>query len=65
MDAAFAYPSYKDIKTTTKQYRKENHTLRTDAVNGTKILKACRPNLEVDLILWIPMTNKERSRCIR
>ncbi|KAI9271666.1 hypothetical protein BDA99DRAFT_602439 [Phascolomyces articulosus] len=64
-DAAFDYPPHKDIKTTTKQYRKENHTLRTDAVNGVKILKACRPNLEVDPILWIPMTKKERSRCIR
>ncbi|KAI9255129.1 hypothetical protein BDA99DRAFT_153403 [Phascolomyces articulosus] len=33
--------------------------------NSAKILKACRPNLEVDPILWIPMTKKECSRCIR
>ncbi|KAI9275622.1 hypothetical protein BDA99DRAFT_431142 [Phascolomyces articulosus] len=32
---------------------------------ASKFLKACRPNLDVDSILWIPMKKKERSRCIR
>ncbi|KAI7858118.1 hypothetical protein BDC45DRAFT_412646, partial [Circinella umbellata] len=28
-------------------------------------LAACRPKLVIDPILWLPMSRKERSRCIR
>lgn len=30
-----------------------------------KFLKACRPHLGFDPIMWLPMTTKERSKCIR
>ncbi|KAI9266811.1 hypothetical protein BDA99DRAFT_421021, partial [Phascolomyces articulosus] len=33
--------------------------------NPNGLLALCRPKLILDPILWIPMTRKERSRCIR
>lgn len=32
---------------------------------GSKLLSFCRPKLSINPILWIPMTHRERSRCIR
>ena len=58
-------PTSKDIKTTAKQYRTNNLTTILDAALGSKTLKGCRQQLGVDPIVWIPMTKKERSRCIR
>ena len=55
----------KDIKTIT-QNNTEGRFIQTIAtVTGTKTLKACGPNLDVDPTLWIPSTKGERSRCIR
>ena len=58
-------PTSKDVKTIAKQYRADNLKTLLDAATGSKILKACRPKLGVDPVLWIPMTKKERSQCIR
>ncbi|KAI7907805.1 uncharacterized protein BX663DRAFT_492042, partial [Cokeromyces recurvatus] len=32
---------------------------------NSKLIRACRPNMIIDPILWLPMTNTERSQVIR
>ena len=63
-------PPYNDIsgtmlKTIIRQYLVDNFENIRSAPTGAKLLCACLPKLGVDPIMWIPMTNKERSRCIR
>lgn len=44
-----------------KQTFDSNHSVHTRA----KLLACCIPKLSVDSIMWAPVTNKERSWCIR
>ncbi|KAI9271745.1 hypothetical protein BDA99DRAFT_556956 [Phascolomyces articulosus] len=62
--------SYSDIsgtmlKTIIRQYLVDTFENIRSAPIGAKLLCARLPKLGVDPIMWIPMTNKERSRCIR
>ncbi|KAI7858777.1 hypothetical protein BDC45DRAFT_413535, partial [Circinella umbellata] len=58
-------PTTQDLKLYIRQHRVANHVSTLTAVTGSKTLAACRPKLGIDPIMWIPMSNKERSRCIR
>ena len=61
---------YSDISPTTleeiiRQYLTDTFESGRSSPTRTNLLSHCRPKLGVDPIMWIPMANKERSRCIR
>ena len=58
-------PTTQELKLSICQHRVENHVSKITAATGSKTLAACRPKLGIDPIMWIPMSNKECSRCIR
>ncbi|KAI7848414.1 hypothetical protein BDC45DRAFT_450240 [Circinella umbellata] len=39
--------------------------IRSTILHNVKLLTCCCYKLGVDIIMWIPMSNQERSRCIR
>ena len=54
--------SYALLKATIRQHLIDNlNTIRSNA----KLLKCCRSKMSVNPIMWIPMSNKEISHCIR
>ncbi|KAG2220858.1 hypothetical protein INT45_010920 [Circinella minor] len=52
-----------DLKTAIKQHLKSTHIQRCQRENS-KLLNQCRQQLEIDPILWLPMTPTERNLCI-
>ncbi|KAI7851205.1 hypothetical protein BDC45DRAFT_572294 [Circinella umbellata] len=55
----------KELKAGIRLFLQNNLNSIRSAVTGSKLLSCCLPNLSVDPIMWLPMTNRERSRCIR
>ncbi|KAG1322633.1 hypothetical protein G6F62_010134 [Rhizopus arrhizus] len=47
-----------------KQYLEDNLDDRRNSINSV-LLSSCRPTLGIDPILWLPMSNTERSRIVR
>ncbi|KAG0737707.1 hypothetical protein G6F32_016445 [Rhizopus arrhizus] len=47
-----------------KQYLEDNLADRRNSINSV-LLSSCRPTLGIDPILWLPMSNTERSRIVR
>ncbi|KAG0803727.1 hypothetical protein G6F29_008722 [Rhizopus arrhizus] len=47
-----------------KQYLENNLDDRRNSINSV-LLSSCRPTLGIDPILWLPMSNTERSRIDR
>ena len=58
-------PSPIELKWAIRQHKNNNLPSKRAEISRSKTLAACRTILGVDLILWIPMTTKERSWCIR
>ncbi|KAI7852931.1 hypothetical protein BDC45DRAFT_417500, partial [Circinella umbellata] len=61
---SFENPTRKDIKIIKEQYCANNLQTTIASAVGSKTLRACRPKLGTDPIMWFPMAKKERSRCI-
>ena len=53
------------LKTTIRQYLTDTLDHIRSSPSKAKLLSCCLPKLGVDPIMWVPMSNKERSRCIR
>ncbi|KAG2224393.1 hypothetical protein INT45_002932 [Circinella minor] len=53
------------FKATKRSYLMNELSQKINAPIGAINLAACRPKLVIDPILWLPMSRKERSRCIR
>ncbi|KAG2227560.1 hypothetical protein INT45_002245, partial [Circinella minor] len=58
-------PSLTDLKSATSQHSNNNLSSKRAELSGLKTLAGGRNTLGVDPIMWLPMTRKERSRCIR
>ncbi|KAG1548195.1 hypothetical protein G6F49_009974 [Rhizopus delemar] len=56
--------SLKAFKAIKKQFLQQSLDYQKQCKNS-KLLSCCRPTVSLDPILWLPMTRKERSRCIR
>ena len=54
----------KTFKAIKKQFLQQGLDNQRQHKNS-KLLSCCRPTVSLDPILWLPMTRKERSRCIR
>ncbi|KAG2228052.1 hypothetical protein INT45_012076, partial [Circinella minor] len=58
-------PSKNELKSAIHQHRANNLTSILTDTTRSKTLAVNRPRLGVDPIMWMPMSNKDRSRCIR
>ncbi|KAJ8652485.1 hypothetical protein O0I10_011883 [Lichtheimia ornata] len=54
----------KQLKQTLRQFLTQRLSVYRSRRRSI-LLTACRPNLGVDPIMWIPMSKMERSRCVR
>ncbi|KAG1150594.1 hypothetical protein G6F37_001702 [Rhizopus arrhizus] len=52
------------LKSTKRQFLQQNLNRRQQNRNF-KLISSCRRSVSIDLIMWLPMSNAERSRCIR
>ncbi|KAG1150124.1 hypothetical protein G6F37_000613 [Rhizopus arrhizus] len=52
---------FKSIK---RQFLRQNLNKRQQKRNS-KLISSCRLSVSIDPIMWLPMSNAERSRCIR
>ena len=52
------------FKSTKRQFLQQNLNRRQQNRNF-KLISSCRRSVSIDLIMWLPMSNVECSRCIR